>query len=169
MSRLIASAFGLGYLRPAPGTWGSAGAIPMAWALHALGGPILLALGILLAAVVGWWATKTATAGGGESDPSWIVIDEVAGQWIALLPVSAGAAAADVPVTFLWPGVLTAFLAFRLFDVWKPGPVGWADRLKGPTGVMLDDLIAGVMAAIVVIGLAWLAHAGFVAAVPDQP
>ena len=74
-----------------------------------------------------------------------------------------------MPVTFLWPGVLTAFVAFRLFDVWKPGPVGWADRRDDATGVMLDDVWAGVLAAICVIALAVAAHAGFVASVPDQP
>jgi phosphatidylglycerophosphatase A len=58
--------------------------------------------------------------------------------------------------------LVTSFIAFRLFDIWKPGPVGWADRKHGPLGVMLDDLIAGVMAAVVVVALAVLAHEVFI-------
>ena len=58
----------------------------------------------------------------------------------------------------LWPGILTAVLAFRAFDILKPGPVGWADRLHSPLGLMLDDLIAGALAALTVIALAALAH-----------
>lgn len=96
--------------------------------------------------------------GSADKDPSWIVIDEVAGQFVALLPVSLGAAAAGAPVLALWPGWLAAFLAFRLFDIWKPGPVGWADRQGGALGVMLDDLIAGALAAIAVAAGAGLAH-----------
>jgi phosphatidylglycerophosphatase A len=58
----------------------------------------------------------------------------------------------------LWPGIVTAFLAFRLFDIWKPGPVGWADRQQGALGVMADDLIAGWLAALVVAVFAVVAH-----------
>ncbi|NNK79032.1 MAG: phosphatidylglycerophosphatase A, partial [Litoreibacter sp.] len=84
--------------------------------------------------------------------------DEVAGQWIALLPVSVGAMHSGAGFWALWPGVLTAFVMFRLFDIWKPGPVGWADRKTGPVGVMLDDLIAGLLAAIVVMAAAAFSH-----------
>jgi phosphatidylglycerophosphatase A len=82
----------------------------------------------------------------------------VVGQWIALLPVFFGAAHAGADVTALYPGWIAAFLLFRLFDIWKPGPVGKADRRGGPTGVMLDDVWAGVFAAIGVILLAALSH-----------
>ena len=78
------------------------------------------------------------------------MIDEVAGQWVALFPVSYGAMFAGVPITALWPGWVVGFLAFRLFDILKPGPVGWADRRDDPLGVMLDDVIAGALAALVV-------------------
>jgi phosphatidylglycerophosphatase A len=158
MSRIVATFLYAGLLRPAPGTWGSAAALPVAWALHAAGGPLALAAAILLAAAAGWWAIGRELARTGESDPSWVVIDEVAGMWIALLPVSAGAAHAGADVLALWPGWVTAFFAFRLFDIWKPGPIGWADRQDGATGVMLDDLIAGVAAAVVVALAAGLAH-----------
>ena len=158
MTRIIASFLYVGLLRPAPGTWGSAAALPAAWALHVLGGPALLAAGLVAVAALGWWATAAELRGSADKDPSWIVIDEVAGQFVALLPVSLGAAIAGAQVLALWPGWLAAFLAFRLFDIWKPGPVGWADRQGGALGVMLDDLIAGALAAIAVAAGAGLAH-----------
>ena len=158
VSRLIATFFGAGLLRPAPGTWGSLAALPVAWALHLLGGPLALCVGVALAFGVGLWATRAETAGLPDPDPSEIVIDEVAGMWIALLPVSFGAAARGVDVLTLWPGIVAAFVLFRAFDILKPGPVGWADRRHDAMGVMLDDVIAGVFAAIGVGALAFLAH-----------
>ena len=83
-------------------------------------------------------------------DPSFVVIDEVAGQWIALLPAGLD------PVLFV-----AGFLAFRLFDIWKPWPVSWADRdVPGALGVMLDDLIAGAYAAAVVYGIGYAMTGG---------
>ena len=113
-------------------------------------------------------ATQAETQATGAHDPGWIVIDEVVGQWIALLPVAFGAWRAGVSPLDLWPGLVAAFCFFRLFDIWKPGPVGWADKRDDATGVMLDDVWAGVFAAICVVLLAVAAHAGFVAFVPDQ-
>ena len=161
MTHLIATFFYIGHLRPAPGTWGSLAAIPAAWALHVLGGPVVLALGVVLAFTSGWWATALETKGKTDHDPSEIVIDEVAGQWLAFLPVSIGAAHAGVALTALWPGWITALIAFRLFDIWKPGPIGWADRRDDALGVMLDDILAGVAAALCVMLGAWLAHGVF--------
>jgi len=158
MTKLIATFFYVGLLRPAPGTWGSVAAIPAAWALHQAGGFVALLLGTLVAFGWGWYATIVETSASGEEDPSEIVIDEVAGMFIALWPVSYGAVMAGADFFALWPGVLSAFLAFRLFDIWKPGPVGLADRRGDPLGVMLDDVIAGGMAAMVVAVLAVIAH-----------
>lgn len=158
MTHLIATFFYIGHLRPGPGTWGSLAAIPAAWGLHALGGPVLLALGVALAFTLGWWSTTLEIRGKDDHDPSEIVIDEVAGQWLAFLPVSIGAAHAGVVLTALWPGWITAFVAFRLFDIWKPGPIGWADRRGDALGVMLDDILAGIAAALCVMLGAWLAH-----------
>ena len=158
MTRLIASFFYTGLLRPGPGTWGSAAAVIVGTLLHVAGGPLLLVLGIAAAFGIGYWATRAETRDTPGADPSWIVIDEVAGQWIALLPVSIGAAHAGAGVLALWPGLLTAFLAFRLFDIWKPGPVGWADRRHDALGIMLDDVIAGLMAAVVVVIAAGVFH-----------
>lgn len=123
-----------------------------------MGGFGALALATVLVFGLGWWASIIETRGGGDPDPSEIVIDEVAGMWLALWPVSLGAAMRGVDVTALWPGWVVAFLAFRAFDIWKPGPVGWADRLHTPLGLMLDDVIAGVMAALVVVLAAAIAH-----------
>lgn len=158
MTRLIATFFYIGYLRPAPGTWGSLAALPAAWALVTLAGPWALVAGIALAYGLGLWATAVQTAGKADHDPSEIVIDEVAGQWIALLPVVFGAAARDADLLALWPGWLAAFALFRLFDITKIGPIGWADRMAGPQGVMLDDVIAGIFAAISTGALAALFH-----------
>ena len=158
-ARTIATLFGIGYLRPAPGTWGSAAAIPLGYLLHATLGFPGFAIVTLAVAALGWWAVSAVTAGHTDHDPGEIVIDEVVGQWIALLPASAGFWQAGLdPWVFPAPGWVTAFLAFRLFDIWKPGPVGWADRKAGPLGVMLDDVIAGAMAGVVVLVLAGIAH-----------
>ncbi len=158
MTRLITTFFYSGLLRPAPGTWGSLAALPAGWLIYELAGPWAVLVATVAAYVVGHWAVAIETAGAGDKDPGHIVIDEVVGQWIALMPVFFGAAHAGVEVTALYPGWIAAFLLFRLFDIWKPGPVGKADRRGGPTGVMLDDVWAGVFAAIGVILLAALSH-----------
>lgn len=158
MRRLVLSFLGAGLLRPAPGTWGSLAALPAAWVLHVIGGPVLLiATGAFLYAA-GVRLTALEIAQSGDHDPSWIVVDEVVGQWIALLPVSLGAAHVGLSPLRLWPGIVAAFLLFRLFDIWKPWLVGRADRRGDATGVMLDDVWAGLFAAIVAAALAGLAH-----------
>ncbi len=161
MSRLphIIATFGyVGHLRPAPGTWGSLAALPVGWLLHLIGGPGLLIAGVALSFASGWWATALETRGKDDHDPSEIVIDEVAGQWIAILPLSFGASHVEANILSLWPGWLCAFALFRLFDILKPGPIGWADRRGDALGVMLDDVIAGLFAAIGVALLAGAAH-----------
>ncbi|MGR3321049.1 MAG: phosphatidylglycerophosphatase A family protein [Pseudooceanicola sp.] len=157
-SHLVATFGGVGNLRPMPGTWGSAAALPTAWLLHAIGGSWLLLAAIPVAYFAGVWATRRETEETGDHDPSHVVIDEVAGQWIALLPVMFGADRVGADVLALWPGWIVAFVGFRFFDIVKPGPVGWADRRDDATGVMLDDVIAGIMAAALVIVLAALFH-----------
>ncbi|SLN37074.1 Phosphatidylglycerophosphatase A [Roseovarius albus] len=158
ISQLIATVCGVGHLKPAPGTWGSAVALPIAWLIHVIGGPILLGIFIVTGFLKGWWATVQETKGKDDHDPSEIVVDELVGQWIAFLPVSIGAAAMGAPLTALWPGWITAFVLFRLFDIWKPGPIGWADRRGDALGVMLDDVIAGIFAAIGVTIFAAISH-----------
>lgn len=156
--RWIASVGGIGYLRPAPGTWGSLAALPLAYTLHLAGGFWLLVFATLVALALGWWATAEVTRGAEDHDPSWIVIDELVGQWIALFPVSFGAGMMGVDLWRLWPGWVAGFLLFRLFDIRKPWLVGWLDRRNDVGGVMLDDVMAGVFAALVAIVLAGLYH-----------
>ena len=95
---------------------------------------------VLLALVAGVWAAGVMETESGSRDPSEIVIDEVAGMWLALI---------GIPVT--WPGLLAAFLLFRLFDVWKPGPIDRLQNLPGGWGVMMDDIAAGAVAGGLVV------------------
>lgn len=159
LTRIITSFFGAGLLKPAPGTWGTAAALPVGYVLHGIGGATLLAVAIVIGFRVGIWATQHEERITNSHDASEIVIDEAVGIWITLLPVSIGLGHAGVdPWLFPWPGWVSAFVLFRLFDIWKPGPVGWADRQPGALGVMLDDVIAGVFAAIGVALLAGISH-----------
>jgi len=135
IARFIASGCGSGYSPVAPGTAGSLVALIVGAGLYALS-PWLLAGAALAIAAVGVWAVQASNAKG---DPGWIVIDEFLGQWIALLGLA----------TLSPLGLIAAFALFRLFDIWKPGPVGWADRWHTSAGVMADDAIAGAMAAAV--------------------
>ena len=145
-SSLLATWFGAGLLPWAPGTWGSLAAVPCGVALFWLSGPFGLLLAAAAVFVVGLWAAQAYEKVAGVKDPGAIVIDEVAGQWIALIPAGLNPLA-----------VALAFLLFRLFDVAKPWPVNWADRrLKGAFGIMADDIIAGLYAAAVLSGLRWL-------------
>lgn len=158
-ARLIATFGGVGLLPGPTGTWGSLAALPTGYLLHRTGGFPLLALVAAIAYGLGYWAAQVETFEKDDLDPGHIVIDEVVGQWIALMPLSFGLWLHGAPGwLFPWPGWVFGFLAFRAFDIWKPGPVGWADRRKGPTGVMLDDVLAGVLAAIVVTVMAVIAH-----------
>lgn len=159
MTRIITTFFGAGLLPKAPGTWGTLAALPVGWVLHGLGGFPLLLIATFLAFAIGLWATKVETQGKDDHDPSSIVIDEVVGIWIALLPLSAGMWMNDQPQwLFPYPGWITAFIFFRLFDIWKPWIVGWADRMHTPLGVMLDDVLAGILAAVAVTAVAAFSH-----------
>ncbi len=157
-AHLIGTVFYVGHLRPAPGTWGSLAALPAAWAIHGVFGFAGFVLAIALLFFAGWWACLEITQARDDKDPSEIVVDEVVGQWIALLPLSYAAWSMGLDILRLYPGWIAAFVLFRLFDIWKPGPVGWADRRGDAVGIMLDDVIAGLIAAAGVIGLAGFAH-----------
>ena len=140
----IATWFGCGLMRPAPGTWGSIGALPFGILLLVWGSPIILALLCIILFPIGIWATREVLKGSqGDSDPKIVVVDEVVGQWIALIP------AALSPIS-----VVLAFALFRAFDVLKPWPVSYFDRkIPGAWGVMLDDVAAGILAALCLTGL----------------
>jgi phosphatidylglycerophosphatase A len=134
----LASGFGAGYAPKAPGTAGSLVGLFFG-ALLLTGGHFLLLLGIILAGGLGVYAVRAV--GSAAQDPGWIVIDEIAGQMIPLLALS----------HLSIPGLVLSFILFRLFDIWKPGPVGWADARHDEWGVMGDDIIAGVMALVVLL------------------
>ncbi len=158
LAHIVGTVFGVGHLRPAPGTWGSLAALPMGYGLHLAGGFPLLLMATVAVFILGVWAATEMTEGKDNHDPSEIVIDEVAGQFVALWSLSYPAWAHDINITALWPGWIAAFVLFRLFDITKPWLVGWADRRDGALGVMLDDVIAGAFAAVGVLLLAGLAH-----------
>lgn len=140
MSRSVASFFGVGFFPVAPGTAGSAVALLIGAAMM-LGPPWLLPLGAALAAGVGYLVIPRAVTDP-NADPGWVVIDEVAGQWIAMLGLAG--------ISFT--GLAAAFVCFRVLDIWKPGPVGWADRQAGAFGIMTDDIVAGgVVAAVLYV------------------
>ena len=159
MSQMIATFFGVGKLRPAPGTWGSAAAVALAVLVYELGAPLLVPLGFVLATVLGFWAVPRAIAGQADKDPSEIVIDEVAGQWLAMCFTVIPLWRHGVSILDAWPAYVVPFLLFRLFDIWKPWLVGRADRRGDAAGVMLDDLWAGLFAGIGSVILAGLYHA----------
>ena len=162
MSTLIATFFYVGRIPLAPGTFGSLAALPLAYLLHRFAGFPLFAAATVLVFLIGWGATRIETKGREEHDPGEIVIDEVVGQWIALWPLSGGLWMMSIdPAIFPYPGWVGGFVMFRLFDIFKPWPVSWADRKETPLGVMLDDVLAGVMAAICVSVLAAIAHGMF--------
>jgi len=158
-SRAIAVFFGVGLMRPAPGTWGSAVAVGLGLWLHRVGGLPLLALATLAAVGWGLWALERELADRPGTDPSEFVIDEVAGQWLALCFPAAGFWLTGLSGgVFPYPAWVAAFLFFRLLDIWKPGVIGRADRRDDPAGVMLDDLWAGLFAGIATLILAALVH-----------
>ncbi|ARO14651.1 phosphatidylglycerophosphatase A [Ketogulonicigenium robustum] len=162
MTRFISTVFYIGLLKPAPGTWGSALAVILAWLLWQMGGLWLVLAATVVVFFIGLWASQREIASTGIKDPGYIVIDEVVGQWIALWPVFVGghmmARVIDGNILRMWPGFVAAFVLFRLFDIWKPGPIGWADRRGDALGLMLDDVIAGVFAALCAIVLAGVSH-----------
>lgn len=141
---LLATWFGSGYAPWAPGTAGSVAALPFGWILAFYGGPAGLFLACVAVTAIGVWAAAGYMVSAGEHDPGPVVIDEVAGQWLALLPAAALG-------LLSWQAVALAFVLFRAFDILKPWPISWADRqVPGGFGVMLDDVLAGIAA-----GCAW--------------
>jgi phosphatidylglycerophosphatase A len=135
----IACGFGSGLAPVAQGTFGSAAAILPWLLLRQLSLPLYL-LVVVLAFALGAWACEVAGRALGVDDHRALVWDEFVGQWIALLPA----------LLAPWWAVPAGFALFRLFDVWKPWPIGWFDRrVKGGLGVMVDDAVAGAFAALV--------------------
>ena len=158
MSRLITILFGVGLLRPAPGTWGSLVAILLAWGINTyLGFPVMVAATIAVT-LLAYWAISVELADRPGADPGEIVIDEVAGQWLAFLFPAAAFWGRGFEGWLPYPAPLAAFVLFRLFDIWKPWLVGRADRRGDAAGVLYDDLWAGLFAGIAAIFAAGIAH-----------
>jgi len=147
VSVVASSGFGSGYSRIVPGTCGTAACLVAWYLIFTLLDVHSLFVGAAVAVGVTGFGTMMIAgamrANPGVSDPQWIVLDEWAGMLVALIGI--------YPENI--KGVLLAFVLFRLFDMWKPGPVGWAERLPGPIGVMADDVVAGTIA----LGLGHLA------------
>jgi phosphatidylglycerophosphatase A len=147
-SRFIAAGFGVGFFPVAPGTAGSLLGLAVGAALLWVS-PFLLA-GVTLAMAFGGMPVVGRAVGigvrplgagqGDHPDPGWVVLDEIAGQCLALLALPRPS----------WAGVALAFALFRMLDIAKPGPIGWADRQGGAWGIMADDLIAGFLACLLV-------------------
>lgn len=137
-ARLLATWFGSGLAPRAPGTCGSLAALPFAWVIASWGGPYALLVAAIAVFVLGIWAAGATARAEGRGDPGEVVIDEVAGIWLTLVPVT--------------PTLLhfaLGFALFRLFDIWKPWPVSLADRsLHGGLGIMADDVLAAGYAAL---------------------
>jgi len=145
VARAIATLGGAGYAQYAPGTVGSIVALPFAWLIAWSGGRFALLLAGIIALATGAWASELYAAATRSFDPKECVIDELAGQWIAC---------AFAPVSL--PGFALAFVLFRVFDIWKPWPVREVEHLHGGLGIMLDDVVAALMAGAILVGLAHL-------------
>jgi phosphatidylglycerophosphatase A len=140
-SHLFATWFGVGLIRPAPGTWGSLAALVIWYFAEFLHSSIHIVLPIFI--LFSWLACSQASLDSQSKDHSSIVIDEVAGMLVALSFV-----AHEIII------YLCAFLLFRLFDIWKPWPISWADKnVEGGLGILLDDLIAGLFAGGIIYAI----------------
>jgi phosphatidylglycerophosphatase A len=139
---LVATALGVGWYAPvAPGTFGSMVGVALAWGLGRAGGIPALALGTLCAAIAGFWSAGFLERRLNRVDPGPVVIDEVAGQMLTLLLVPPS------------PWVLVVgFFLFRGLDIWKPGPIRKLESLPGGAGIMADDLAAGAVGCLLMLG-----------------
>ena len=154
LNKLISTFFYVGFLRPAPGTWGSVAGIILAYILLNTIDLFTFCLILLFTILVGFWTTKHYIEHNSEkSDPSEVVIDEVIGQWIAVLHIGFTLKVTEFSSKELWLVWLWAFISFRFFDIIKLGLVAWADKLDGALGVLLDDILAGIAAGLTVIVL----------------
>ncbi|WP_201599765.1 phosphatidylglycerophosphatase A [Psychrobacter immobilis] len=145
---------GSGLPRRAPGTWGTIGGLIVAIPLLNLGFVPFLIITILSCVIGSWICGRTSELMGGHDNPH-IVWDEWAGMWLTLLPLSYMGIAdgnfwQNIAQTSSIVAIIIAFILFRFFDIIKPPPIGWADKkVAGGLGIMLDDIIAGIMAAAV--------------------
>ncbi|MBQ9731647.1 MAG: phosphatidylglycerophosphatase A [Alphaproteobacteria bacterium] len=141
----IATFFGSGLAPLAPGTIGSLATIPLAFVLAYYFGIYGIAIGCVVCFIIGTWAISIVLKTS-KHDPSFVVIDEVVGQLLTFLPL-ADELQYNAHATILY---LLGFMLFRLFDITKPQPAKWADKkVRNAWGVMLDDVFAGIYAAVI--------------------
>jgi phosphatidylglycerophosphatase A len=138
----VATWFGCGLVPIAPGTVGTLGAIPVYW-LAVRGGPAVVAGAALLVTLAGVWAASVVSRELGTKDPSLVVVDEVGGMLVTMIPAGA----------FSWPAVAAGFVLFRLLDIAKPWPIRALEKLPGGWGIVLDDIAAGAVAAAALAAL----------------
>ncbi len=151
LNKFISTFFYIGFLRPAPGTWGSIAGIILAYILLSTMGFSTFLIILLITTILGFWGTKNyITKSSDKSDPSEVVIDEVIGQWITVIPIGYILEVDGFFRESLWFVWLWAFVSFRFFDIIKLGLIGWADNLDGALGVLLDDILAGIAAGLTV-------------------
>lgn len=132
----IALGFGSGLIPFAPGTWGTLVAIPIYLFLITVPSLVFYGFFVLTAFLLGLWVCDTVSKELGIDDPSVIVWDEIVGYLLTMTAVPKG-----------WFWVVAGFFLFRLFDIWKPGPIRWIDKkIKGGLGIMLDDALAAIPA-----------------------
>ncbi len=177
MALLLATGFGLGYLPLAPGTWGSLAGLALGWffanfwlcvhwlvkfasqaryvpfvpSRNSLEGLLPYVIGTAFFTVAGVSVARLASVQLQSTDPHPVVIDEISGQMISLLPVFITAFTLERG----WKYVVMGFILFRVFDIWKPWPIRRAEKLPGGWGIMADDWLAGIYAAVVL----WVARA----------
>jgi len=141
-ARLLATWFGCGYSKFAPGTVGTLGTLPFAYFLHAFG-LVPYWVGTVVVTLVGVWASGRVASELGVEDPQSVVVDEVSGTLIAI-GIASGLAFRE---SFVLYGI--AVVGFRVFDIWKPGPIDSVQSLPRGWGIMADDVLAGVAAGLV--------------------
>ena len=151
MNKIFLSFFYIGFAPYAPGTFGSLAGIILGLLIQSFFGFFGLLATITLLFLLGWKATKNYVSQNSENhDPQEIVVDEVVGQLVSYLPISFHIyffkSEGFISTFYDW---MIAFLLFRFFDIFKPWPVNWADKMNSALGVMLDDLTAGLYCAIV--------------------
>ena len=151
LNKFISTFFYVGFLRPAPGTWGSIVGIILAYKLLITISFFTFFIILLFTVIIGFWSTKNYIKNSSEkSDPSEVVIDEVIGQWITILPIGYILEIDEFLKDGFWFVWLWAFVSFRFFDITKLGLISWADNLGGALGVLLDDILAGIAAGLTV-------------------
>ena len=155
MNKILVSVFFIGFLPFAPGTFGSLAGLILGLLLQVSGGFPLFITSTLLIFLIGWYSSiNYILTKKNQHDPQEIVIDEVVGQLLSCTPISFYiwvSNSESVYSTFYnW---LIAFILFRAFDIFKPWPVNWADKINSGLGVMLDDIVAGVYSALLLCAI----------------